>query len=94
MTTILVIVFGIVAGCLLDVLVALVGSKRKIGFGWTLFWSLVFTPLVGLVIALLSDPLPQGESRWGCLWPVLICLILTVAAAAGLFFLGFLACGA
>lgn len=94
MTTVLVIVFGIAAGCLLDVLVALVGSKRRIGFGWTLFWSLVFTPLVGLVIALLSDPLPQGDSRWGCMGPVLFFLLLTVVAAAGLFFLGFLACGA
>lgn len=91
---ILVIVLGILAGCLLDVLVGLVGSKRKIGFGWTFFWSLVFTPLVGLVIALISDPLPQGEQKWGCLVPFILSVLFLLLVLAGISMLGFFACGA
>jgi hypothetical protein len=39
----------------LSFLVAAIGDKRKIGFGWTLFWSLLFSPLVGLIIAFTYD---------------------------------------
>lgn len=63
----LTLVFGILSGCFLSVLVGIVGSRRRIGFGWAFLLSLLFTPLVGLVIALVTDPLPGGESRWGCL---------------------------
>ena len=37
------------------VLVGLLGEKRKIGFGWALFWSIILSPLIGLVVVLLSD---------------------------------------
>jgi len=30
------------------------GSKRNIGFGWSLFFSLLFGPLIGLLITLIS----------------------------------------
>lgn len=63
----LTIVFGILSGCLLSVLVGIIGSNRRIGFGWAFLISLVFTPLVGLVVALLTERLPGGEQRWGCL---------------------------
>lgn len=67
------IVFGILSGCMLAVLVGLLGSRRKLGFGWSFLLSVLFTPLVGLVCALISDPLPQGETRWGCIgWIVAI----------------------
>lgn len=89
--TILVLVFGLIGGCLLNVLVGLVGSKRKIGFGWTFFWSLVFTPLIGLIIALLSDPLPQGEQRWGCLVPFILSLLFVLLVVLLLSMLGVLA---
>ena len=62
-----VIVFGIFSGYFLSVLVGIIGSRRRIGFGWTFLLSLIFTPLVGLILALISDPLPAGEKRWGCL---------------------------
>lgn len=39
----------------LAVLVGLVGRGRKIGFGWTFFWALLLSPLIGLIIALISD---------------------------------------
>ena len=42
------IIFGILTGSLLSVLVGLVGSRRRIGFGWTFLLSIIFTPLIGL----------------------------------------------
>ena len=37
------------------ILVGVLGSNRKIGFGWAFFWSVVFSPLIGLFIVLFSD---------------------------------------
>ena len=34
--------------------VASIGSNRRIGFGWALFWSIILGPLIGLIIALCS----------------------------------------
>lgn len=59
--------FGLLSGSLLSVLVGIIGSHRRIGFGWAFLLSLIFTPLVGLIVALVSDPLPGGEQRWGCI---------------------------
>jgi len=39
----------------LALLVGLVGKGRKIGFGWALFWAILLSPLIGLIIALVSD---------------------------------------
>lgn len=89
--TILTVIFGILSGCLLSVLVGIVGSRRRIGFGWAFLISLIFTPLVGLIIALLTEPLPGGDQRWGCIGTLLailgvICfivfMILLLAGAA------------
>jgi LytS/YehU family sensor histidine kinase len=77
----LIILFGILTGSLLSVLVGLVGARRKIGFGWTFLLSTIFTPIVGLVVALLSDQLPNGERRWGCLGTILaVVVIITLVA--------------
>lgn len=73
--TFIVLVVSLLSGCLLDALVGLVGSRRNIGFGWSFFLSLVLTPLVGLIITLLSDPLPDGGKRWGCLIPTILTII-------------------
>ena len=54
-------------------------ARRRIGFGWAFLLSVIFTPLVGLVIALLTDPLPGGDQRWGC--------IGTFVAVLGMLFL-------
>ena len=75
----LTVVFGVLSGCLLSVLVGLVGRRRKIGFGWSFLLSLIFTPVVGLICVLLSDPLPDGNERWGC--------IGTFVCVLGVFFL-------
>lgn len=65
-----VLLFGLLSGSLLSVLVGIIGSHRRIGFGWAFLLSLIFTPLVGLIITLVSDPLPGGEQRWGCIGTV------------------------
>jgi len=47
---------------LFAILVGLVGSSRKIGFGMSLLWSLLLSPLVGLVIVLLSPSANEIEA--------------------------------
>lgn len=75
-----IILFGLLSDCLLSVLVGIIGRSRRIGFGWAFILSLIFTPLVGLICALVSDPLPSGADKgWGC--------VGTVAALLGLLFL-------
>ena len=69
-----VILFGALSGCLLSVLVGVIGSRRRIGFGWAFLISLIFTPLVGLIVALLTDPLPGEDRRWGCIGTLLALL--------------------
>lgn len=81
------IIFGLLTGSLLSILVGLVGSRRRLGFGWTFILSVVFTPLIGLIFALISDPLPEGERRWGC---VATLIFLTILALTGLFLTLFL----
>ena len=76
--SILIVLFGLLSGCLLSVLVGIIGSSRRIGFGLAFLVSLIFTPLVGLIVALLTDPLPGGGQRWGC--------VGTVVAIRGLLF--------
>ena len=39
----------------LALLVGVVGKDRKIGFGLAFLWAILLSPLIGLVIALLSD---------------------------------------
>ena len=75
--SILIVLFGLLSGCLLSVLVGIIGSSRHIGFG--LAFLVIFTPLVGLIITLLTDPLPYGGQRWGC--------VGTFVAILGLLFL-------
>lgn len=69
-----VILLGALSGCLLSVLVGVIGSRRRIGFGWAFLISLIFTPLVGLIVALLTDPLPGEDRRWGCIGTLLALL--------------------
>ena len=76
--SILIVLFGLLSDCLLSVLVGIIGSSRRIGFGLAFLVSLIFTPLVGL-ITLLTDPLPYGGQRWGC--------VGTFVAILGLLFL-------
>jgi len=36
-----------------------IGAKRKIGYGKSVFWSIVLTPVIGLIITLLSKKLDK-----------------------------------
>lgn len=78
------VLFGLFSGSLLAILVGLFGSRRRLGFSWAFFLSLLLTPLGGLICALLSKPLAEGEeNRWGCLaYLILIAGILIIVTLA------------
>ena len=76
--SILLIIFGIFGGVLLNALVGLIGARRRLGCGWTFLLSLLLTPLGGLICALLSEKLPEGQRRWGCLGVVLAMVVIVV----------------
>lgn len=85
-----ILTFGLLSGhLLLDVLVGLLGSRRNIGFGWAFIISVLFTPLIGLIATLISNPLPAGaEPKYGCLGYSFGCLgtiFLVLIATAFLF---------
>ena len=74
------LIFGVLTDSFLAALVGLIGARRRIGFGWTFFLSVLLTPFIGLIICLLSDKLPDGERNWGCLGSILA--IITIALLA------------
>lgn len=39
---------------LVHIVAKYIGEKRKIGYGKTILWSILFSPLIGLIIALTS----------------------------------------
>lgn len=90
--TVPILIGGTIFGSLLAALVGLVGSKRRIGFGWVFLISVIFSPLVGLVCALLSEKLPYGEKRWGCLGTLLgIAAIILIVFLALVLIMGLFA---
>lgn len=78
------IIFGIITCSLVSVLVGLLGARRKIGFGWAYLISIVTTPLIGLIITLLFDKLPDGERKWGCLGILLAIVAIVLLIMLGL----------
>jgi len=82
MSTFLVI-FGIISCSLVSVLVGLLGARRRIGFGWSYLISIVTTPLIGLIVTLFFDKLPDGERKWGCLGILLaiVAIVLLILLA-------------
>ena len=86
---VLVLIFALLSGCFLAALVGMLGRRRTIGFGWPFVLSLVFTPLVGLIIVLLSEKLPDGQKKGlGCLGGILaflgfLCLIVFLLMLLG-----------
>ena len=81
------ILYGLITSSLLSVLVGLLGARRRIGFGWAYLLSVLTTPLIGLIITLLFDKLPDGERRWGCLGVILaiIAIVLLIMLVLGAF---------
>ena len=84
-----IIIFALASGLLLDVLVGFLGSRRNIGFGWAFILSAIFTPLVGFILVLLSERLPEGsEPKYGCLgytFGLLGAILMVLIVAAVLF---------
>ncbi len=86
---VLVLIFALLSGCFLAALVGMLGRRRTIGFGWPFVLSLVFTPLVGLIIVLLSEKLPDGQKQGlGCIGGILaflgfLCLIVFLLMLLG-----------
>ena len=79
------IIFGIITFSLVSVLVGLLGARRKIGFGWSYLISVVTTPLIGLIITLLFEKLPDGEKKWGCLGILLAIITIVLLILLGLY---------
>ena len=71
--SILIVLFGLLSDCLLSVLVGIIGSSRRIGFGLAFLVSLIFTPLVGLIVALLTDPAASAGAASARSWPSSAC---------------------
>ena len=65
--SVLVLIFGLLGGCLLAVIVGLFGSRRRIGFGWAFLLSVCFSPLIGLIVTLCTPKLPNKDRKWGCI---------------------------
>lgn len=82
------LIFGLLTGSFLAALVGLIGARRRIGFGWTFFLSVIFTPLIGLIICLLSDKLPYGQRKWGCLGSILAIITIILLAFLVLLVIG------
>ena len=80
--------FWLLSGTFLASLLGLIGARRKIGFGWTFFLSVLFTPLVGLIVCLLTDKLPDGERKWGCLGSVLAIITIALIVFLALMMIG------
>ena len=38
-----------------------IGTKRKIGYGKSVFWSILLTPLIGLIITLSSKKIDKSD---------------------------------
>ena len=85
-----ILTFGLLSGhLLLDILVGLLGSRRNLGFGWAFLISVIFTPFIGLIAALISSPLPVGaEPKYGCLGRSFGCLgmLFLILIAVGVLF--------
>jgi hypothetical protein len=38
-----------------------IGTKREIGYGMSVFWSIVFSPVIGLIVTMLSKKIVKHE---------------------------------
>lgn len=86
--TLTLLIFGLLTDSFLAALVGLVGSRRRIGFGWTFLLSILFTPLIGLIICLLSDKLPDGSRNWGCIGNILAIVTIALLVFLAMMILG------
>ena len=51
----------VIALILAFIIAGTLGSKRKIGFGWSLVACIFTSPIIGLIITLCSEKLPEEQ---------------------------------
>lgn len=51
----------VIAIILAFIIAGTLGSKRKIGFGWSLVACIFTSPIIGLIITLCSEKLPEEQ---------------------------------
>jgi hypothetical protein len=54
MNLITIIIIGVLEIVIIHSIAQYIGTKRKIGYGKSVFWSIVLTPVIGLIITLSS----------------------------------------
>jgi hypothetical protein len=54
MNYIAIIIIGVLEIVIIHCIAQYIGTKRKIGYGKSVFWSIVLTPIIGLIITLSS----------------------------------------
>ena len=54
MNLITIIIIGVLEIVVIHSIAQYIGTKRKIGYGKSVFWSIVLTPVIGLIITLSS----------------------------------------
>jgi len=54
-----IILFWLIGACL----AAYVGSDRQIGGGWVFFWSIILSPIIGIIIAFSSSRLSDVKRQ-------------------------------
>ena len=54
MNYITLIIIGVLEIVIIHSIAQYIGTKRKIGYGKSVFWSIVLTPIIGLIITLSS----------------------------------------
>ena len=85
--SILLFLFGLLAGCLFAVIVGLIGSHRRIGFGWAFLLSVVTSPIIGLIVTLCTPKLETKERKWGCLGTLIGIVMLVILVVLVFMFL-------
>ena len=76
--SILLFLYGLLAGCLFVIIVGLIGSHRRIGFGWAFLLSVAASPIIGLIVTLCTPKLETKERKWGCLGTLIGIMMLVL----------------
>lgn len=48
-------ILTVISWLILSFGVAYLGDSRRVGFGWALFWSLLFSPVIGFAVVMASE---------------------------------------
>ena len=62
MSYIALIIIGLLEILIIHSIAQCIGTKRKIGYGKSVFWSIVLTPVIGLIITLSSKKIDNQET--------------------------------